>query len=867
MCGGYYEANQKKQIKKSFSPPKSRKNLKLCDHLVTTLNMLITRYPAAPIILGADKNEMDIKPLLTCGLRLKQIVDVGTRKGKILDVILMNIPQMYNSPIIVPPVPCDNPSDGVPSDHWVPVCYPHTNRYQAPLRRFREVSYRPLPAEGVREFGKWITSESFNQITSISNGGTHPSSQAQLLQNILLTKLDETCPVKTMKIGPQDKPFINLELKKLNRRKQREWIRKGKSDKYKKLAAKFKKEYRSAAERYIRNKVDDLKEAQPGKAFRILKSMGAQPGDCCDGGTFSLPNHLELNLTDQECSEKIASHFFSISMEFTPLCKDRLPDRVRTRLEDKSNPPIITEYECYKKVKVTKKPNSVIPGDLPSALIKEFTVELANPLSSIYNNIIQSASWPQQWKVEYITPISKVPVPLSEDDLRPIALTSFFSKVLEQFVVAWLLEHIGNKMDFRQYGGIKGNSICHYLMEFLNFILYHQDSPEPTAVLACLIDFSKAFNRQDHHILITKLSDMGVPGWLLRIVMSFLTNRFMRVKYKGKLSDFYPLPGGGPQGALLGLFLFLVLINDVGFSGQENNTGDLITCKRRVLEMNTLHLKFVDDLSIAESINLKKQLTPTPVEEQSLPAPFRARTGHKFNSGESLVFDQLIKTKEYADKNKMMINFKKTKLMVFNPSRNHDFLPDFAVQGQQIELVEETKLLGLVITSDLSWSRNTDYMVGRCNSKMWVIRRLKNLGASENDLMDVYCKQIRSILEFAVPVWNSALNGEQILQIERIQKTALHIILDKNYLSYRNALKISGLEKLSTRRTKLCLNFAKKAQKSTKFAKWFIPTTKVNHTRFEPPKFCPAYSRTKRFENSPISYLIEILNKHYAKRK
>ena len=197
------EANFKEIILCSFySPPKSRKNLKLCDHLVTTLNMLITRYPAAPIILGADKNEMDIKPLLTCGLRLKQMVDVGTRKGKILDVILMNIPQMYNSPIIVPPVPCDNPSDGVPSDHWVPVCYPHTNRYQAPLRRFREVSYRPLPAEGVREFGKWITSESFNQITSISNGGTHPSNQAQLLQNILLTKLDATCPVKTMKIGP-----------------------------------------------------------------------------------------------------------------------------------------------------------------------------------------------------------------------------------------------------------------------------------------------------------------------------------------------------------------------------------------------------------------------------------------------------------------------------------------------------------------------------------------------------------------------------------------------------------------------------------------------------------------------------------------
>ena len=139
-------------------------------------------------------------------------------------------------------------------------------------------------------------------------------------------------------------------------------------------------------------------------------------------------------------------------------------------------------------------------------------VELANPLSNLCNNIVQSSIWPQQWKVEYITPIGKIPVPLSEDDLRPIALTAFFSKVMEQFVVECLLKIIGDKMDFRQYGGTKGNSICHYLIEFINFILYHQDSPESTAVLACLVDFSKAFNRQDHNIIITKLSDMGVDG-------------------------------------------------------------------------------------------------------------------------------------------------------------------------------------------------------------------------------------------------------------------------------------------------------------------------------------------------------------------
>ena len=122
-------------------------------------------------------------------------------------------------------------------------------------------------------------------------------------------------------------------------------------------------------------------------------------------------------------------------------------------------------------------------------------------------------------------------------------------------------------------------------------------------MLACLVDFSKAFNRQDHNILITKLSDLGVPGWLLKLVIAFLQNRAMRVKYKGKYSSLFSLPGGGPQGTLLGLFLFLVLIDDAGFSDQKNNAGDLIT-RRKIREMNAIHLKYVDDLSLAESIDM-----------------------------------------------------------------------------------------------------------------------------------------------------------------------------------------------------------------------------------------------------------------------
>ena len=147
-----------------YSPPNSRKNTKLCDHIITTLHMLSTQYPNCPIIMGADKNNMNISPIINCGLKMKQIVDKPTRNNKILDIIITNVPELYKSPIIVPPVPCDDPSAGVPSDHSVPVCIPHTDRYSRPVRSYRTVTHRPLPRAAVERFGQWITAEKWERL-------------------------------------------------------------------------------------------------------------------------------------------------------------------------------------------------------------------------------------------------------------------------------------------------------------------------------------------------------------------------------------------------------------------------------------------------------------------------------------------------------------------------------------------------------------------------------------------------------------------------------------------------------------------------------------------------------------------------------
>ena len=88
----------------------------------------------------------------------------------------------------------------------------------------------------------------------------------------------------------------------------------------------------------------------------------------------------------------------------------------------------------------------------------------------------------------------------------------------------------------------------------------------------------------------------------------------------------------------------------------------------------------------------------------------------------------------------------------------------------------------------MRWYDNTEYICKKGYERLWMQRRLKGLGASEVEMMDVYMKQVRSVLELAVPVWQPALTKEEARQIERVQRCALYIILVESHISYYNAL-------------------------------------------------------------------------------
>ena len=193
-------------------------------------------------------------------------------------------------------------------------------------------------------------------------------------------------------------------------------------------------------------------------------------------------------------------------------------------------------------------------------------------------------------------------------------------------------------------------------------------------------------------------------------------------------------------------------------------------------------------------------------------------------------------------------------------------MPNLILDGSPVDVVDEIRLLGVQIRADLSWCSNTQSMCRSSYARLWMLRRLKPLGANTEELLDVYDKQIRCMVEFASPVWTSGLTKAEVNQIERVQKAAFAIILEDGYISYERALQYLHRSTLSDRRQEINLTFAKKGLKSDKYKHWFVeyqPTGQQSKTRIGVKNnnlLVPVEARTKGFKKSPLAYLTKLIN-------
>ena len=147
----------------------------------------------------------------------------------------------------------------------------------------------------------------------------------------------------------------------------------------------------------------------------------------------------------------------------------------------------------------------------------------------------------------------------------------------------------------------------------------------------------------------------------------------------------------------------------------------------------------------------------------------------------------------------------------------------------------------------------------------WIIRRLKELGCPRDELLDVLKQQILSVVEQAVPYWAPMITKHESCLLERILKTALHIILQDEYKTFHQALKLTCLKSLSNRRKDIFFKFCKNSEKSEVFKKWFSKPEKARLTRSTLPEYKPVTCRTTRYKRSKIPAMTKALSWHPPK--
>ena len=277
----------------------------------------------------------------------------------------------------------------------------------------------------------------------------------------------------------------------------------------------------------------------------------------------------------------------------------------------------------------------------------------------------------------------------------------------------------------------------------------------------CLfVDFRKAFDTLNHQRLLNKLDLYGIRGIPLELLKSYLTNRRQRVCIDGVSSDFVPTTMGVPQGSKLGPLLFNLYVNDLSTSLNNNST-----------------FQYADDAGLASVGTNLNQLIES------------------FNINLRTFFD-------WCQANKLVLNFEKTKAMIFTPKKLQNFLPNISINNINIEYVNEYKYLGLILDNKLSFKKHVNNLKARLNSLVGASYSLKNI-LSLNAARSFYHGMAASLINYLIVIWGgigkSSINSLQVAQ-NRIIRNLFGNKIEHNHTSdiyaYLKLLNIENSYKL-----------------------------------------------------------------------
>lgn len=320
------------------------------------------------------------------------------------------------------------------------------------------------------------------------------------------------------------------------------------------------------------------------------------------------------------------------------------------------------------------------------------------------------------------------------------------------------------------------------------------------------------------------------------------------MKWHGVTSTTRELPGGGPQGCSLGL---------IEYKSNSNDNACHVPADMR--------FKFVDDLSILEKLNL----ILVGLSEYNFRNHVASDIGvnQKFLSPSNIQSQEYLDgVEEWTDKNLMKLNPKKSNVMVFNFTHDFQFSTRLYMENKLLEIVPTTKLLGTIISSDLSWYANTEMLVKKAYQRMLMLHKLYSFHVGDEEMVTIYILYVRSILEQSCQVWHYSITEEEKQDLERVQKVACKVILNSEYTDYEEALKVLGLDTLSKRRDKLSLKFAKRSLKYEQTRDMFPLNGESVEIRYK-EKYHVQHAKGGRLLKSAIPQLQRALNEDSRKKK
>ena len=365
--------------------------------------------------------------------------------------------------------------------------------------------------------------------------------------------MDDTMPLKTVRVHPSDKPWMTPQIKILISDRQRAYTR-GDQVRYNQLKAKISRLIANAKQKFYQDKAQDLRHTNPGKWYRSIYAM-----------TGADQQHADITAPSKYEQSKLADDLLDA---FTKPWEDREPSSLLVsdladNLIDRFPPAIPSIGQVRAALKRLNSKKATGHDGVPAWLLKHFHEDLAPVIHDIICASILQCKYPTPYKRSLVTPVPKVSNPVDiNNDFRQISVLPQVAKLLERFQLD-LNQHELEIAD-NQHTFLQGRSTVTALACITQDSFNATDLDCKTeGVHIVFVDFRKAFHLVDHAILLTKLAASGVNRGFWKWTQSFLTGRTLQVKLPGALSKVGQVIAGVPQGGVISPMLFNVHINDV----------------------------------------------------------------------------------------------------------------------------------------------------------------------------------------------------------------------------------------------------------------------------------------------------------------